>query len=161
MTSFTAIDFETSQGYRHSICQVGIVRVENGVVSKTFETLVQPPGNYYWYNFIDVHGITPEMTEDVPTFDKVWHQIEPFIKGQHLVAHNMIFDASCLRGTLEYYGLKIPQFNEHCTCNLYGRKGLNKLCKEYNIELNHHEALSDAMACARLFLLHLGEAAVS
>jgi len=155
--TFTAIDFETAQGYRHSICQVGIVRVVNGVIAETFETLVKPPGNYYWDNFIDIHGITPAMTKHAPTFDLIWHKIEPFIKGENLVAHNMVFDSSCLKGTLEYYGIDIPEYTKHCTCNLYNRRGLHDLCKEYKIELNHHDALSDAVACARLFQQHLAK----
>lgn len=157
LPSFTAIDFETAQGYRHSICQVGIVRIENGVITKTFESLVRPPQNRYWDDFIDIHGITPEMTKTAPTFDRLWYKIEPFIKGQNVVAHNMVFDASCLKGTLEYYGLQIPHYIQHCTCNLYGRQSLANLCKEYAIQLNHHDALSDAKACAELFLLHQGK----
>jgi len=35
MNTFTAIDFETAQGKRWSVCQVGIVRVENGQVVDT------------------------------------------------------------------------------------------------------------------------------
>ena len=134
-----------------------MVKVVNGVITKTFESLVQPPDNYYWNRFIDIHGITPEMTEDAPTFDLIWHKIEPFISGQQVVAHNISFDAGCLKGTLEYYGIDIPTYKQHCTCSLYGRQGLADLCEEYAIELNHHDALSDAMACAKLFLLHLAK----
>ena len=79
--SYTAIDFETSQGKRWSICQVGLVRVENQIIKEQLSILVQPPDNYYWNNFIDIHGICPEQTADEPTFDKIWHQIEPFIKN--------------------------------------------------------------------------------
>ncbi|MEI8087406.1 MAG: hypothetical protein WCG93_14445 [Paludibacter sp.] len=46
--TFTAIDFETAQGYRWSICQVGLVRVENGLITSEISFLVQPPNNYYW-----------------------------------------------------------------------------------------------------------------
>jgi DNA polymerase-3 subunit epsilon len=45
--SFTAIDFETAQGYLWSICQVGLVRVENGIITQEINLLVQPPDNYY------------------------------------------------------------------------------------------------------------------
>ena len=31
---------------------------------------------------------------------------------------------------------------------------LNILCAKYKIPLNHHDALSDALACAKLFMLH-------
>lgn len=72
--TFTAIDFETAQGFRHSICQVGIVRVENGIISEEINLLVQPPDNYYWEKFIDIHGITPEDTANEPTFNQIWQK---------------------------------------------------------------------------------------
>jgi DNA polymerase III subunit epsilon len=153
--SFTAIDFETAQGKMHSICQVGLVRVENGKFKETFNLLVQPPDNLYWKSFIDIHGISPVKTRNAPTFDKIWHLIEPFIKKQNVVAHNISFDSNCLRQTLQYYNIQIPEYSKHCTCNIYFRRGLSELCKHFNIQLNHHDALSDAKACAELFLIHL------
>ncbi len=65
INTFTAIDFETAQGYRWSICQVGLIRVENGEIVKQLNLLVQPPDNYYLDRFIDIHGITPEDTKNV------------------------------------------------------------------------------------------------
>lgn len=156
--TFTAIDFETAQGGRnfHTICQVGLVRVVKGKITDTISMLVQPPGNYYWYKFTEeVHGIDAETTLNSPTFDKIWNKIKPYIHNQHIVAHNASFDIGCLKASLEYYNLPIPEFTHSCTCNLYGRTGLAELCEEYDIELNHHDALSDAMACAELFVKHL------
>lgn len=153
--SFTAIDFETAQGKRWSICQVGLVRVENQIITDQLSILVQPPGNYYWNNFIDIHGIYPEQTADAPTFDKIWQQIEPFIKNQNVVAHNgFAFDFHCLKQTLEYYEISSPAFTGHCTYKIYG-DNLASLCRKYEISLNHHDALSDAKACAELFLIYL------
>jgi DNA polymerase-3 subunit epsilon len=150
--TFTAIDFETAQGYRHSICQVGIVRVENGIISEEINLLVQPPDNYYWQKFIDIHGITPEDTANEPSFNQIWDKIEHLIKDQDVVAHNGIsFDFPVLEKTLEYYGMVAPQYNKHCTYRLYN-DNLASLCKEYNIPLNHHDALSDARACSELFM---------
>jgi DNA polymerase-3 subunit epsilon len=150
--TFTAIDFETAQGYRHSICQVGIVRVENGIISEEINLLVQPPDNYYWEKFIDIHGITPEDTANEPTFNQIWYKIEHLIKDQDVVAHNGIsFDFPVLEKTLEYYGMVAPHYNKHCTYRLYN-DNLASLCEEYNIPLNHHDALSDARACAELFM---------
>jgi DNA polymerase-3 subunit epsilon len=78
--TFTAIDFETATGYRNSICQVGLVRMENGIISKEVNILVQPPDNYYWSRFTDIHGISVKDTANAPTFDQVWHQIAPLLK---------------------------------------------------------------------------------
>lgn len=153
--NFTAIDFETAQGKRWSICQVGLVRVENLVITAQLSILIQPPGNYYWDNFIDIHGITPEQTANAPTFDNVWPHLEPYIKNHDVVAHNGFgFDFQCLEQTLSYYNLLMPNFIGHCTYKLF-KRNLSALCKEYNIYLNHHNALSDAKACAELFKIYL------
>ena len=119
--------------------------------------MVQPPDNYYWEKFIDIHGIKPEDTANEPTFNQIWHKIEHLIKDQDVVAHNGIsFDFPVLEKTLEYYGMAAPNYNKHCTYRLY-KDNLASLCKAYNIPLNHHDALSDARACAELFLIHLNK----
>jgi len=113
MNSFTAIDFETAHGKRWSICQVGLVRVENGVITDELSILVQPPNNFYWDWFTGIHHITPEMTRNAPTFDKIWHLVEPFIKNQTVVAHNGFgFDFPVLAQTLQYYFLIYPHLAE-------------------------------------------------
>ncbi len=155
MKTFTAIDFETAQGYRWSICQIGLIRVENGIITKEINLLVQPPNNYYWKNFIEIHGITPKMTSKSPTFNQVWHIMEPYITNQNVVAHNGFgFDFPVLQKTLEYYGMEAPEYQKYCTYKIY-KSNLAALCQEYEIPLNHHDALSDAKACAKLYLNHL------
>ena len=155
MESFTAIDFETAQSYRWSICQVGLVRIENGIVTKEINLLVQPPDNYYWSRFTDIHGISAKDTKKTPTFDQIWPQITPYIENQNVVAHNGFgFDFPVLDKTLEYYGMPTPVYNKFCTYKIY-KSNLATLCQEHNIPLNHHDALSDAKACADLYLMKL------
>lgn len=149
--TFTALDFETAQGYRWSICQVGLVRVINGDIVAKLDILVKPPSNYYWRNFTEIHGISANGTMNAPTFDEIWPIIRQFIEGQHVVAHNSRFDFACLNSTLKFYNIDPPVFSGECTYSLFGRS-LKSLCLEYGIPLDHHNALSDAMACAYLFL---------
>lgn len=151
---FTAIDFETAQSNACSICQVGLVRVENGKVVSTINELVQPPRNYYSYWNIKVHGITPDMTLNAPTFEEVWGKLVPYIEGQTVVAHNASFDVRCLQHTLAFYDLAQPRFDQQCTYRIFKKK-LSVLCEDFHIQLRHHDALSDAMACAKLYLIHL------
>jgi len=153
--NFTAIDFETAHGKGWSICQVGLVRIENGITKEKISILVQPPNNFYWDKFIDIHGITPQQTASAATFDIVWQQREPFIKNQNLVAHNgFSFDFPYLNQTLEFYNIAPPKFIGYCTYRIFG-ENLVLLCGQYKIKLNHHHALSDAMACVELFQIHL------
>jgi DNA polymerase-3 subunit epsilon len=154
--SFTAIDFETATGRRSSICQIGLVHVVNGRANEQLSILVQPPNNYYWDNFIDIHRITPEMTANAPRFNFVWNWIKHLICKQDVVAHNgFAFDFQCLKQTLEYYKIPEPEYTGHCTYKIYG-ESLASLCGKHNIPLTHHDALSNAMACAELYNLHLG-----
>lgn len=145
MSNFTAIDFETARGESFSICQVGLVRVENGIITHELNLLVQPPGNYYWHRFIQIHGITPEQTADAPTFDEIWHLVLPFIENQTVVAHNGFrFDFRVLENTLGYYGLKVPKYEKQCTLRIY-KKNLASLCENYKISLNPDSALEKSV----------------
>lgn len=154
--NFNAFDFETGNPKRWSICQVGIVRVELEVVISELNLLVQPPNNEIWSRFTAIHGIHWQDTVGQPTFDQLWPQIQLHIEGQVVVAHNMGFDGSCLDQTLNYYDIPRPDFERQCTYRLY-KKGLGELSNEYDIPLNHHDALSDARACAELYSRYIAK----
>lgn len=151
-TTFTAIDFETANFQSWSICQIGLVRYEAGIIVKEVNLLVQPPDNYYLSRFVAIHGITPMHTATAPPFNRVWPLIEPYITNQLVVAHNgLSFDFPVLRKTLAYYGIEDPDYTKIDTRRMY-KKGLAYLCEIHNIPLNHHDALSDARACGELYL---------
>lgn len=154
LESFTAIDFETATWAPTSICQVGIVRMEDGIITEKVNELVQPPKNAYYHKNIEIHGIRPEDTLEAPNFEEVWFKIKHLIVDQVVVAHNANFDVNCLRNSLSFYEIVQPDFEVRCTRVIY-RRGLAYLSKKYKIRLNHHDAYSDAHACAQLYLLHL------
>ncbi|MEM9895987.1 MAG: exonuclease domain-containing protein [Bacteroidota bacterium] len=154
LESFSALDFETATYQPESICQVGLVRVENGIIVKRISLLVQPPNNLYHYKNVQVHGIHPKKTENAPLFDEAWFEFKVYIDDQVVVAHNIGFDSNCLANALAYYNIAHPYYEKRCTRKIYGR-GLAYLAGKYHLKLNHHDALSDAEACANLYLLHL------
>ena len=49
MTDFAAIDFETANTVRSSVCSVGVVVVRDGEFVDSFYSLIQPEPNYYNY----------------------------------------------------------------------------------------------------------------
>jgi DNA polymerase-3 subunit epsilon len=160
MNTFTAIDFETA--IRHHICAVGIVTVENGEIIDEFSALIQPPNNEYDWRNIRVHRITKNDTVDALFFDKVYPEIKKRLSGRIIVAHNESFDRNVLKKTMADYGIDYTDLNINnrweCTLKIYRAKGfqpanLNACCQIMRIELNHHEALSDARACAMLYLI--------
>ncbi len=155
MKTFTAIDFETAKGNRNSACAIGIVTVENGEIIEEYCTLIQPPDNDYFYKNIEIHGIRPQGTANIPLFDKIYPEIKKRLVGKTIVAHSEAFDRSVLTKTMNEYGLDYSDLNIadrwECTYRIHGAS-LGICCKEFGIELNHHDALSDALACAMLYL---------
>ncbi len=159
--NFAAIDFETATGYPNSACAVGIITVEDSKIVEEYHTLIRPPGNFYWHQNIMVHGITPEQTRESPLFADIFHEISKRLMHQTIVAHNEGFDRNVLAKSMELYGLadnrvKLDEKWE-CTMKIYRKKGLKKYnlqacCNALQIPLNHHNALSDAKACALLYL---------
>ena len=110
MRDFAAIDFETANYERSSVCSVGVVIVRNGEIVDSFYSLIQPEPNYYNYRCSQVHGLCREDTENAPVFPKVWAQIEPLIKGLSLVAHNRPFDEGCLKAVFRVYQMDYPDY---------------------------------------------------
>jgi DNA polymerase-3 subunit epsilon len=150
--SFTAIDFETASSNRHSICQIGICRVEYGKVTSTESILVQPPGNDFSHWNIAVHGISPDRTKNQPIFPDVWKKIHSYFNESLIVAHNAVFDLDCLNRTLDFYNIPIPDVKYECTYQLT-QMNLIDLSESLDIEIrNHHKALDDAIMCAHSYI---------
>lgn len=155
MQNFAAIDFETANGRRSSICSVGVVIVRGGEIVDRLYSLIQPSPNYYTYWTTEVHGLTRQDTDGQPTFLEVWTQVKDKIAGLPLVAHNRPFDESCLKAAFEEYGQEYPDYEFHCTLAASRRcldipshqLHLSAAACGYNME-NHHNALTDAEACA-------------
>ncbi|MCM1041581.1 MAG: 3'-5' exonuclease [Bacteroides sp.] len=157
MKDFAAIDFETANGRRSSVCSVGIVIVRGGKVVDKFYSLIQPAPNYYTYWATAVHGLTRQDTDGQPAFSEVWRQVQDRIAGLPLVAHNRPFDESCLKAVFEEYGMPYPGYEFHCTLAA-SRRTLNLPCHQLHVVAeacgydlsNHHHALADAEACAAI-----------
>lgn len=155
--SFLAIDFETANRYPDSACSVGLVRVEDDriVAKKTF--LIKPP--YDYFEFSHIHGIGRHHVQRKPTFKEVWIKMSKYFNGiDFAVAHNASFDRRVLNSCCSTYGIAYPDVEFRCTVRL-ARSVLNirpanlaNVCRQFFIPLNHHDAGSDAEACARIMI---------
>ncbi len=159
MTDFAAIDFETANECKSSVCSVGVVIVRGGEITDTFYSLIHPEPEYYQWFCQRVHGLSAEDTECAPVFPIVWEQIEPLIEGLPLVAHNSPFDEGCLREVFSVYQMDYPEYEFFDTCaasrRTFGRSlpnhQLQTVAAACGYDLtNHHHALADAEACAAI-----------
>ena len=63
MNTFVALDFETANQYRSSVCSIGLVFVENNKIVDTYYQLIKPAPNYYSPFCTQVHGLSQRDTE--------------------------------------------------------------------------------------------------
>ena len=158
MKDFAAIDFETANYERTSVCSVGVVVVRDGMIVDSFYSLIQPEPNYYKYWCTQVHGLCREDTENAPVFPDVWAQIEPLIEGLPLVAHNRPFDESCLKAVFRCYQMDYPDYEFYDTLTASRRllpdldnHQLDTVAAACGFHMeHHHHALADAEACAHI-----------
>jgi DNA polymerase-3 subunit epsilon len=154
---FIAFDFETAAYQRNSACALGVVAVEKGKVVEQASFLIRPPVNYFV--FTHIHGITWDDVKNQPTFGELWPEISRFFCDiDFAVAHNVSFDKSVLNACCGHYGIDLPSVEYRCTLKIsrqmldLERHTLDAVSRHYGIKLNHHEALSDASACAEIML---------
>jgi DNA polymerase III subunit epsilon len=158
---FTAIDFETANGFRGSPCAVGLTKVRGGVVVEEASWLMRPPEGHdrFDHQNVRIHGIGPEDVAHAPRFGELFPEIGAFIGGDVLVAHNAAFDMGVIRSGLEVSGLPGPGYHYACTVVLSRRcyslvsNSLPYAAEEAGVPLvNHHDAAEDARACAGILV---------
>jgi DNA polymerase III subunit epsilon len=153
---FVAVDFEYAMSEKATISSVGIASFKNGEIFEKFYSLVQPPQNEYkWYNS-NLSKIDPRLTENAPSFVEIFPEIYKRLNNNTVVAHGAFnTDKVCLEKAIILHNIETSlNIRWVCTqkiCNC----GLRVACKVCNIELSHHNALSDAIACGILYAKYL------
>jgi DNA polymerase-3 subunit epsilon len=138
-----------------------LVKVVDGKIVDSFATLIEPPGEHNWFHEgnIKVHGIRPSDVDGAPTVAEIWPIMLNFIGDDILVAHNAPFDMGVLRASAEYVGLGLPDLSYACSLAI-ARKTYNLESYRLNAvayaigheEFDHHDALADSDACARIII---------
>ena len=75
MKDFAAIDFETANECRSSVCSVGVVIVKDGNIVDKYYSLIHPEPDYYQWFCQEVHGLSEEDTDSAPAFPYVWEKM--------------------------------------------------------------------------------------
>ncbi|WP_254965145.1 MULTISPECIES: 3'-5' exonuclease [unclassified Cyanobium] len=154
---FVALDFETADQGRDSACSIALVRVEKGRIVQREHHLIRPPRRTF--QFTSIHGISWLQVSNAPTFGELWPQLAACLEGAHFIAaHNASFDAGVMRACCEQAGLRPPSQPFVCTVQVARRvwnlrpTKLPDVCRHLGLPLQHHDALSDAEACANIVL---------
>ena len=160
--SFVVFDTETTglDSNTELLTEIGAVFVENGKINeeKKFCTFVNP-GKPIPPKVVELTGITDAMVADAPTPEEAIRAFREFCGDHILVAHNANnFDMLFIRKAAERAGLT---FDNTYLDTLPMAQALFPGLRNYKLDtinkhleiapFNHHRAVDDAMALARIF----------
>ena len=163
---FIAFDVETPNYANHRMSAIGVAVLEDGEIKDQFYSLINPQTHFDSFN-ISLTGITPFMVRRSPTFPQIWEKIRPWMESGILAAHNAPFDLSVLAKCLRDYEISWrPTVSYVCTCQM-GRRllpelpnhRLDTMAAHFSFDLDHHNAMSDTLVCARLLQTYLADGA--
>ncbi len=157
MATLIALDFETAEYKQESACALGMARIEDMRIVDSFYSLIKPPTSKFV--FTHIHGITWEDVEYEQNFSDVWKSAQDFIKdADAFIAHNASFDRGVLQKCCIAGRLPLPTQPFYCSLKASRRflklpsHSLSTVAQYFDIELKHHEALSDARASGEIFI---------
>ena len=159
--SFVAIDFEKlDQKLQTSVCEIGMVKFEDGKEIDSFHSLIRPICKYEKSDWArkNLNHIPDSEIANAPTFAELHQQIKDFIGDNLIVCNSVGADLNYIYNLESEQGLKDTYCNGYVdTCeigkNIYGTGALAQMYQNIfgNEMPNHHQALDDARACAKIF----------
>ena len=157
-----AIDFETADCSADSACAIGVVAIEKGKITKKGYQLIRPPRQRFVFTYL--HGISWNEVMNQPSFIEVWDDFRDFWRGaDFFVAHNAPFDRKVLTTCCLAASRRAPRTPFICTVRVARSHwhlrpaNLAAVCTQLGISLKHHDAASDALACATIALRAIKE----
>ena len=161
MLTFNAIDVETANADRASICQIGIVHVQDGEIRDQWKAFVDPEDWFDPWN-VEIHGIDEAAVRGAPTLPEVRDELRRRLRGSVLVSHTA-FDRVAFERAMDKYDLEHLQViwldsarvARRAWPDRYGKRGwgLKNIASDFGISFKHHDALEDARASAEIVLL--------
>lgn len=169
MSEFVAIDVETANASLASICQVGVATFEDGALTETWSSLIDPEMFFDEFN-VEIHGIDAETVDGAPTFPQISDSLNEMLSDRTVVSH-MPFDRGALRQTCSRYGLPIVECTWLDSARVARRTwpdqfrqrgyGLANVADWCGVEFRHHDALEDARAAGEILLRAVQESGLT
>lgn len=156
------VDVETTglSAREGKIIELGMVRVEDMKITRTYEQLFDPGVDVPWV-ITRVTGITNDDVWGKPQFASQASEIESFLEGAYFAAHNVQFDYSFMQEEFKRVGSRLIS-DRFCTVRLSKRlnpnergHSLQKIIERHKYRADRrHRALDDAHVIAQFFIDH-------
>lgn len=159
------VDIETNgkMGAEGRIIEIGVIRVEDGVITETYQSLVNPGGSVpFWIERLT--GISNNDLTTAPYFDEIAETLKRLFEGAVFVAHNVRFDYSFLKSHFKALGYEYkPKL--FCTVRMsralypeHKGHSLEKIIQRHKITTeSRHRAFDDAKAMYEFAQLAISE----
>lgn len=160
-TEYATFDVETANGMRGSICAIGVTIVRDNAITESMSWLVQPPPGLDTFAAFNtsIHGINASHVAEAPSFAESIDHLVQVVGDRPIVAHNAAFDVGAVREGCNHLNLDWPRWTYACSLVLSRRLisllsyRLPLVCDSLDVPLGrHHDAQSDAEACANIIL---------
>lgn len=158
INNYISIDLETTglEPKHDKIIEIGALRVENGVITDSFATYVNP-GCKLKERITELTGIVDADLQGAPYIEEVLPQLLTFMGDLPLLGHSILFDFSFLKKaavnqkrSFEKSAVDTLKIARRYLTELPSRS-LDALCKHYEITHQAHRALEDAKATHLLY----------
>lgn len=156
---FVALDVETANHDRGSICQIGVACVRPDATIETWVTLVDPQVDRWAFTWL--HGIGARTVRGAPTFAEVLPVLAAALEGLIVYQHSG-FDRGAVTAACASRGLPVPSWDWHDSVRVAraawpelkgnGGHGLASLKQYLGLVFDHHDAGEDARAAAEVVL---------
>ena len=165
---FVSVDVETANPDLSSICQIGVVRFEDGEIADRWKINIDPESYFDPIN-TSVHGMTAADVAGAPTFPDVAAKLHEFF-GSSIVCHHTAFDRTALHAVHALYEVVIPEIQWLDTARVVRRTwldrsrsgyGLKAVAEMLGINFLHHDAEEDARVAGEILLHAISKSSIS
>ena len=110
MSRYVVLDFETYPVDGQSfLMEIGCVEVVDGVIGKTFQSLVRPVSQVSRF-VLNLTGINQKDLEEAPEFFDIMDEFYGFISNSIVVAHNANLDCLSYEAFCRHLSIEPRQF---------------------------------------------------
>jgi len=157
--TFVALDVETANRQRGSICQVGIAAFEDGVLVRDRSWLVNPRARFNSEN-TRIHGIGIDQVRAAPPWSEVYPELVEELADRLVVSYTL-FDyhamlQACVRAGISPDPLRWLDATSvvRSSWSDVARRGfgLRPMADRLGIEFNHHSAADDARVAGQVLV---------
>ncbi len=157
-----AVDLETTglSPLVDKIIEIAAVKITEAGEISTYHQLINPLIEIPEFT-IQFHGLTNDHLKLSPTIKKPLREFWDFVGRYPMIAHNSTFDLGYLIKSSHDFQIDFPPLDIYDSCRftraVYKNKDaapsnfkLSTLSEYFGIELQHHVAMEDTLACLKI-----------